>query len=198
MDEVDLRKYLVVKGNKVGRPRLDSIKLLKIILFAFMEFGYVSLRRIEELCKTDIRFIWLLDGMEAPSFMTIANFINEFLIDGIEKIFNEINSYIFKKENVDLNHVYIDGTKLEANANKYSWVWKKSCITNRNKMFLRITRLIEEINNSDLMYLNVEIGTRQEYSVEYVEYILNTRLLMQDMEATTTIFSVTGTEWENI
>ena len=163
MNEVDLRKYLVVKGNKVGRPRLDSIKLLKIILFAFMEFGYVSLRRIEALCKTDIRFIWLLDGMEAPSFMTIANFINEFLIDTIENIFNEINSYIFEKENVDLNHVYIDGTKLEANANKYSWVWKKSCITNRNKMFLRITRLIEEINNSDLIYLNVEIGTRQEY-----------------------------------
>ena len=76
MNEVDLRKYLVVKGNKVGRPRLDSIKLLKIILFAFMEFGYVSLRRIEALCKTDIRFIWLLDGMESPSFMTIANFIN--------------------------------------------------------------------------------------------------------------------------
>ena len=173
MNEVDLRRYLVVKGSKVGRPRLDSIKLLKIILFAFMEFGYVSLRRIEELCKTDIRFIWLLDGMEAPSFMTIANFINEFLVDSIENIFNEINSYIFKTENVDLNHTYIDGTKLEANANKYSWVWKKSCITNRNKVFLRITQLIEEINNNDLIYLNVEIGTRQEYSVEYVEYILN-------------------------
>ena len=188
MNEVDLRKYLVVKGNKVGRPRLDSIKLLKIILFAFMEFGYVSLRRIEALCKTDIRFIWLLDGMEAPSFMTIANFINEFLIDTIENIFNEINSYIFEKENVDLNHVYIDGTKLEANANKYSWVWKKSCITNRNKMFLRITRLIEEINNSDLIYLNVEIGTRQEYSVEYVEHILSEYEKLMKVDTSTFVY----------
>jgi transposase len=188
MNEVDLRKYLVVKGNKVGRPRLDSIKLLKIILFAFMEFGYVSLRRIEALCKTDIRFIWLLDGMEAPSFMTIANFINEFLLDSIESIFNEINSYIFEKENVDLNHVYIDGTKLEANANKYSWVWKKSCITNRNKMFLRITRLIEDINNSDLTYLNVEIGTRQEYSVEYVEYILNEYEKLMKVDTATFVY----------
>ena len=172
MSKVDLRKYLVVKGNKVGRPRLDSIKLLKIILFAFMEFGYASLRNIEKLCNTDIRFIWLLDGMKAPSFMTISNFINDFLVDSIEKIFNDINSYIFKMDNVDLNHVYIDGTKLEANANKYSWVWKKACITNRNKAFLNLTLLINEINNTDLQYLNVEIGTRQEYSIEYVEYII--------------------------
>lgn len=172
MSKVDLRKYLVVKGNKVGRPRLDSIKLLKIILFAFMEFGYASLRNIEKLCNTDIRFIWLLDGMKAPSFMTISNFINDFLVDSIEKIFNDINSYIFNKDNVDLNHVYIDGTKLEANANKYSWVWKKACKTNRNKAFLNLTLLINEINNTDLQYHNVEIGTRQEYSVEYVEYII--------------------------
>lgn len=172
MSKVDLRKYLVVKGSKVGRPRLDSIKLLKIILFAFMEFGYASLRNIEKLCNTDIRFIWLLDGMKAPSFMTISNFINDFLVDSIEKIFNDINSYIFNKDNVDLNHVYIDGTKLEANANKYSWVWKKACKTNRNKAFLNLTLLINEINNTDLQYHNVEIGTRQEYSVEYVEYII--------------------------
>lgn len=114
------KKYLVAEGSKVGRPRIDSIKLLKIILFAFMEFGYASLHNIHKLCNTDIRFIWLLDGMSAPSHTTISNFINEFLIDSIENIFNDINSYIFKADKVDLNHIYIDGTKLEANANKYS------------------------------------------------------------------------------
>ncbi|MBR3933110.1 MAG: transposase, partial [Clostridia bacterium] len=90
--------------------------LLKVILFAFMERGYASVREIEKLCKTDIRFMWLLQENKAPSFMTIDN------------IFAEINQYIFSNENVDINHVYIDGTKIIANANKYSWVWKKSCI----------------------------------------------------------------------
>ena len=135
MNEVDLRKYLVVKGNKVGRPRLDSIKLLKIILFAFMEYGYASLRNIHKLCNTDIRFIWLLDGMSAPSHMAIANFINEFLVDSIENIFNDINAYIFETDNVDLNHVYIDGTKLEANVNKYSWVWKNRRIVPMRRLY---------------------------------------------------------------
>lgn len=173
MEQIDLQKYFVEKGNKMGRPRFDPVKLLKIILFAFMVNGYESVRNIENLCKTDIRFIWLLDGTPAPSFMTISNFMNEFLVCNIEEIFNDINSYIFEKEHVDLQHVYIDGTKLEANANKYTWVWKKSCLTNRDKVFLKLTHLIEEINQTDLIFHNVEIGTREEYSIEYCEYILN-------------------------
>lgn len=188
MGKVDLTKYFVVEGNKAGRPRLNSIKLLKIIIFAFMEFGYASLRNINKLCNTDIRFIWLLDGMSAPSHMTISNFINEFLVDSIENIFKDINSYIFETDNVDLNHIYIDGTKLEANANKYSWVWKKSCITNRNKVFMHLSLLIHEINNTDLKYLNVEIGTRQEYSVEYVEFILSEYEKLMDVDISTFVY----------
>ena len=61
MEKIDLQKYFVGKGNKMGRPRFDCIKLFKIILFAFMENGYASLRNIKKLCKKDIRFIWLLD-----------------------------------------------------------------------------------------------------------------------------------------
>lgn len=92
-----------------------------------MEQGYPSLREIEKLCKIDIRFLWILDGMKAPSYATVCNFINEELICSLEQIIQDINSYIFETEHVDLNHIYIDGTKIEANANKYSWVWKKSC-----------------------------------------------------------------------
>ena len=173
MEQIDLYKYFARKGSKTGRPRFDSIKLLKIILFAFMENGYASLRNIEKLCKTDIRYIWLLDDLKAPSYSTISNFMNEMLIDSIEDIFNDINSYIFKEEGVDLNHVYIDGTKLEANANKYTWVWKKSCITSRERVYMYLTRLIQEINETELFFRNVEIGIRKEYTIEYVEYILN-------------------------
>ncbi len=182
--QIDLRKYFVEKGSKTGRPRFDPIKLLKIILFAFMENGYASLRNIEKLCKTDIRFIWLLDGSPAPSFMTISNFMNEFLLDSIKDIFNDINSYIFEKEHVDLKHVYIDGTKLEANANKYTWVWKKACITSRNKVFAYLTQVIKEINDIDLMYDNFKIGTRQEYTVEYCEYILNQYSKIMNIDTT--------------
>ena len=53
MDHIDLNKYLSIEGRRTGRPRYDEVTLLKVILFAFMENGYESLRRIEKLCKTD-------------------------------------------------------------------------------------------------------------------------------------------------
>ena len=77
VDRIDLRKYFVEKESKVGRPRYDGVKMLKIILFAFMENGYASVRKMSKLCKTDIRYMWLLDGMKAPSFMKISQFIQE-------------------------------------------------------------------------------------------------------------------------
>ncbi len=70
MDRIDLKKFLATEEHRTGRPRCDEIKLLKVILFAFMENGISSLRDIEKLCKTDIRYMYLLDGMEAPSLMS--------------------------------------------------------------------------------------------------------------------------------
>ena len=173
MDHIDLSRYFVEKDYRTGRPRCDAQKLLKVILFAFMENGINSLRDIEKLCRTDIRFMYLLDGMRSPSFATFGNFIRDELTTTIEQIFNDINAYIFDKEAVDLNHTYIDGTKLEANANRYTWVWKKSCVKNTSKIFEKITMLIEEMNSEVLGYLGVKFETRDEYAIDYVEGLLS-------------------------
>ena len=170
MDSIDLRKYLAAPESRTGRKRYNSEILLKVTLFAFMEYGYASVRSIEKLCKTDIRFMWLLQDESAPSHMTIDNFMNETLLGNIKDIFAEINGYIFSKEKVDLEHIYIDGTKIVANANKNSWVWKKSCIRNRNKTFEKITLLLQEINES-IACMGVKFGIRTEYAIEYIEQI---------------------------
>ncbi len=161
VDHIDLSKYFVEKGYKTGRPKCDAVRLLKVILFAFMENGSSSLRDIERLCKNDIRYMYLLDGMKAPTFATFGNFIRDELTSNIEDIFNDINAYIFEKDYVDLDHTYIDGTKLEANANKYTWVWKKSCITNRDRVFVKVSELIDVIN-AELIYQGVRIEKREE------------------------------------
>jgi transposase len=174
MDHIDLTPYFVEgKGYKTGRPRCDAEKLLKVILFAFMENGYCSLRDIEKLCNNDIRFMYLLDEMKAPTFATFGNFIRNELTISIEDIFNDINAYIFEKDKVDLNHTYIDGTKIEANANKYTWVWKKSCIRNRDKVFIKVTELIEEMNANVMSLQGLKIETRDEYAIEYLEDVLS-------------------------
>lgn len=169
-EHIDLNKHLAVKESRKGRKRYDSEILLKVILFAFMEYGYVSVREIEKLCNNDIRFMWLLQETKAPSHMTIDNFMKDYLADSIDDILAEINAYIFEKENVDLSHIYIDGTKITANANKYSWVWKKSSLKHRQNIFNRITALLEEINTA-LIYQDVEFEIRTEYAIEYAEQI---------------------------
>ena len=170
MNHIDLNQYLTTEDRRTGRPRYDEITLLKVILFAFMENGYGSLRKIEKLCKTEIRFMWLLQDNPPPSHMTIDNFMNNVLSEKIDEIFADINSYIFKQKKVDLNHVYIDGTKIEANANKYSWVWKKSCEKNRLKLFAKITDLLHEMNEK-ISSFGVKFGIREEYAIEYLEQL---------------------------
>lgn len=176
MAHIDLQRYFVHKEREKGRPGYDREKLLKIVLFAFMEFGYCSVRQIQKLCDTDIRFMWLLDEQEPPSHMTISNFIRNELSVSLEEIFNDINSYMFEQLEVDLDHAYIDGTKIEANANKYTWVWKKSCIKSRNNVFYKLTQLLKEMNEVMAMYRRAIFELRQEYAVEYVEYVLATFL----------------------
>lgn len=114
----------------------------------------------------------VVTGKQSPKpYDKIDNFMNHCLSVSIEYIFMEINKYIFEKENVDLNHVYIDGTKFVANANKYSWVWKKSSVKNRNKTFDKVTALLEEINN-EVVYQGVRFDIRAEYAIEYMEDII--------------------------
>mgnify|MGYP004728113817 FL=1 len=171
MDHIDLNKYLTIEERRTGRPRYDQKTLLKIILFAFMENGYASVREIEKYCKTDIRYMWLLQDNPPPSHMTIDNFMNKTMLENIDRIFADVNEYIFQKEQVDLNHVYIDGTKISANAGKYSWVWKKSCEKNRIKLFAKITELLENMNAGTAL-LCVKFDIREEYAIEYLEEIL--------------------------
>ena len=71
VDGIDFTKYFAVKESKTGRPKYNPTIMLKIVLFSFMENGYLSLRKMEKSCKTDIRYMWLLDGMAAPSLLLL-------------------------------------------------------------------------------------------------------------------------------
>lgn len=78
-----------------------------------------STRKIEALCRNDIRFMYLSDEI-TPSHMTIANFINQCLLENIEDIFNIVTGYIINKLDIDTSKVFIDGTKIAALPNKYT------------------------------------------------------------------------------
>lgn len=171
VEKENLGKYLKNKRTYgSGRIGYNSVDLLKVVLLGFMEYGCVSLRWLEEQCKVNIRYMYLMN-YETPSYKTFGNFINNELSDSIEHIFLDILGYINKTEGIDLNHLYIDGTKMQANANKYTWVWKKATEKSRYKLFNKITDLINGINRQ-LEIFGVKIESNTEYAPEYLQQII--------------------------
>lgn len=91
MGEIDLNKYLTdIPEYTTGRLRYNPVNMLKTVLFGFMTSGYCSLRELEDNCKVNIRFMYLMEH-QTPSYRTFGYFINEILQDKIENIFNDIN-----------------------------------------------------------------------------------------------------------
>lgn len=172
MGGIDLNKYLTdIPEYTTGRLRYNPVNMLKTVLFGFMISSYCSLRELEDNCKVNIRFMYLMDH-QTPSYRTFGYFINEVLQDKIENIFNDINQAIFNEEHVDLQHIYIDGSKFEANANKYTWVWKKATEKFRYKLYEKITGEIEEINK-EIAWSGVQISTNSEYVPDYLNEIID-------------------------
>lgn len=114
-----------VKGfesGKGGRPSLRDDNLLATIIYGFA-FTNGSLRDIESSCKYDLRFIYLMDN-EQPKHTAIGDFINNVITPNRNEIFHLITQAILAEFNIYTEDVFIDGTKFEADANKYKFVWK--------------------------------------------------------------------------
>lgn len=88
--------------------------------------GIYSSRKLEESCRNDIRFMWLLGGKRAPDHSSLSRFRQKVLPELLEAVFPQQQEYLVSLGETDYKTVYIDGTKLEANANRYRFVWRKS------------------------------------------------------------------------
>lgn len=121
LDKIDISNILKlyhVKGRNAFYPRM----MLKVIIYAYMNNIY-SCRRIEELLKRDIHFIWLA-GYNKPDFITINRFRNR-VKDEISNVFTQLVLLLAEKGFITLDVEYVDGTKIESKANKYTFVWRK-------------------------------------------------------------------------
>lgn len=172
MEEIGIEQYLKPESlYRYGRPGYNRVNMLKTILFGFMDTGYASLREVEERCRVNIRYMYLMD-YETPSYRAFGYFINEEINGNAEDIFRTVMEYIQKEDGVDMEHLYIDGSKFEANANKYTWVWKKSTEKFRYQLFAKITQLLNQINE-DLVDTGLKVETNAEYSPQCLEMLLS-------------------------
>ena len=134
-------------GASSFAPRM----LLKVILYAYLQ-NIHSGRKMEALLKRDVNFMWL-SGMQRPDFNTINLFRKNRLADVMDDIFTQVVQMLVDAKFVSLEVQYIDGTKIEANANKYTFVWKKATKTNQDKLDLKVKSILREAKR----VLNMEL-----------------------------------------
>lgn len=138
IDEMDLRSLFHTYSDKGRKYATNPCTLLKILVYANMQ-GIFSSRDIESSCKRDINFIWLLNGEDAPNHFEIARFRSQRLSKCADELFYQMVNKLAELGEIKFEHLFVDGTKIEANANKYSFVWKKS--TNKYEV-----RLLDELD----------------------------------------------------
>ena len=125
LDELDYgelnRAYSALGRKSATPPRI----MFKVMVYG-PHCGVYSCRKLESACRRDVNFRWLLEGHAAPSKSRIAEFRQHRLQGAVEGLFCQLAQVLYRMGEVSFDHLFVDGTKLEANANKYSFVWKKS------------------------------------------------------------------------
>lgn len=122
-------------GTSSYHPRM----LLKVLVYAYICNEYSS-RRIEQLIKRDIQFMWLA-GMSRPDHNTINRFRSERLKNVLKQVFKQIVMLLANSGHVSLKDINVDGTKIEGNANRYTFVWGNAIKTNKEKMAVQLEGL---------------------------------------------------------
>ena len=148
--------------------RINSVSprtLLKIVLYSYMNGDYSS-RSMELNCKRDINFMFLLEGSPAPDHATFARFRSIHFAPCSKRILAEMSNVLFDMGEISGETIFIDGTKIEASANKYTFVWKKAVTKNQAKLLQKLADFVAEC----------EIGKRKtslQKSIETLESYLN-------------------------
>ncbi|MHC5355065.1 transposase, partial [Myroides sp. LJL115] len=140
IDELDLSK-LYAKSSNQGALGYHPKMLLKVMVYAYVSNIYSS-RKMENVCKENVHFMWL-SGMNFPDHNTLNRFRIAALKDNIESIFYQIVSLFMQQGFISIEEAFTDGTKMEANANRYTFVWKKSVVNYKEKMFEQIQSIWE-------------------------------------------------------
>lgn len=139
--------------------RINSLSprtLLKIVLYSYINGDYSS-RSMELNCKRDINFMFLLEGHKAPDHSTLARFRSLHFAPCSKRILAEVTNILFDMGEISGENIFIDGTKIEACANKYTFVWKKAVTKNQAKLLIKIADFVaecEEVYDIKIVYGN--------------------------------------------
>ena len=145
-----------------GAPSYHPQMMLKVILYAYSCQVY-SCRQIAKALRQDITFMWLT-GMERIDFTTINRFRTDYFKDILEDVFTQLLDLLKEKKYISFTDLFVDGTKIEANANRHTHVWKKNTERYKAAVQERVKQLFLDIDKlnaaEDKKYGNKDLPER--------------------------------------
>lgn len=142
VDALDLSNIIALYkggGCSAYHPRM----MLKVLFYGYFSNVY-SCRKIAKALGENIHFMYL-SGNSTPDFRTINDFRGKILKDKIQDIFAEVVKLLMEMGYVSLDVQYIDGTKIEARSNRYTFVWRKTVEKNKEKLEQKIQDVLADI-----------------------------------------------------
>ena len=162
IERMDLRS-LIRQYQGGGTSSYHPKMLLKILVYGYTQKIYSS-RQIAKNLRENIHFMWL-SGQNRPDFRTLNRFRASRLKNTIYDVFQSVVQILIEEGYIKLENYFLDGTTIEANANRYSYVWKKSTEKHKAKVQFKIKELIDHIERAN----EAENDKYQDKDLEEVE-----------------------------
>lgn len=124
LEELDYTRLQQLYSSKGRKSLVPPQLLFKVYVLAMTE-GIVSVRKMAEQCAKNIHYMYLLQGYPAPSHMVFHRFFKRLTVKVLRDLLSQFIHVLSQIDRLDFSEVFIDGTKWEAYANKYTFVWKK-------------------------------------------------------------------------
>ena len=133
LEELDYRELYRAYSSKGRKSAAEPRIIFEVLVYGYM-CGIYSTRKLEEACRKRVNFMWLLQGEPVPDYSTFARFRSGRTRDSVEDLFYQYVCSLEGMGETDHNEVFIDGTKIESAANRYTFVWRKTTEKHLNKV----------------------------------------------------------------
>ena len=133
LEELDYRKLYAAYSSRGRKSVTDPRVMFKVMAYGY-QCGIYSSRKLEEACQYRVDFMWLLENEKAPDHATFSRFRTGRCAEAVEDLFYQYVSHLEAQGEVDHKSVFVDGTKLESRAGRYTFTWRGTAEKNLRKV----------------------------------------------------------------
>jgi transposase len=145
MEELDYTALYRAYSRKGRKPKTSPPAMFKVLVYGSSEGKFAS-SEVARACKRDVNYMWLLGDEPAPDDDALNRFRSKHLSEAAEDLFYQLVKKLHAFDEIKYEHLFEDGTKFEANANKYTFVWRKSVGKHQARLEQKLTGFMTELS----------------------------------------------------